>query len=183
MFLSLLTIIVIFGTLESKPIIIRNISDCSITEDGILHYQGKHSFTKFEHECLLWVDFQVIYPEMINEINFFNDPSIKAAKNYCRNPNMNINGPWCFVQNEDIISMEACDVCQSLASRPTLPTNIENIEDVTIVAINNHFFQNIRDEIQRYAAYIRQKFMEIMNRMREKMRKLGARISNSFNFN
>ncbi|CAF4710339.1 unnamed protein product, partial [Rotaria sp. Silwood2] len=173
MFLPLLTIIFIFGNLEGKPIIVRNISDCSITEDGILHYQGKHSFTRFEHECLPWADFQVIYTEIINELNFFNDPSIKAAKNYCRNPNMNINGPWCFVQNEDIISMEACDVCQSLASRPTLPPNIENIEDVTIVAVNNHFLQNVRDEIQRYAAYIQQKFMELMNRMREKMRQLG----------
>ncbi|CAF0947858.1 unnamed protein product [Rotaria sordida] len=164
MFLSLLTIIVIIGSLEGKPIIIRNISDCSITEDGILHYQE-------------------VYREIINEINFFNDLSIKAAKNYCRNPNMNINGPWCFVENEDVISMEACDVCQSLASRPTLPTNIENIEDVTIVAVDNHFFRHIRDEIQRYAAYIRQKFMELMNRMTDKMRQLGTRISNTFNFN
>ncbi|CAF1155365.1 unnamed protein product [Rotaria sordida] len=183
MFLSLLTIIVIIGSLEGKPIIIRNISDCSITEDGILHYQGKHSYTKFEHECLPWIDFQEVYREIINEINFFNDLSIKAAKNYCRNPNMNINGPWCFVENEDVISMEACDVCQSLASRPTLPTNIENIEDVTIVGVDNHFFRHIRDEIQRYAAYIRQKFMELMNRMTDKMRQLGTRISNTFNFN
>ncbi len=130
MFLQLLTAIAIFGTLEGKPVIIRNISgkikrilkkifylfyiDCSITEDGILHYQGKYSFSKFEHECLPWTDLQTIYPKIINEPNFFNDPSIKAAKNYCRNPNMNINGPWCFVQNGDIISMEACDVCQSL---------------------------------------------------------------------
>jgi integrin beta 3 len=88
--------------------------DCSITEDGILHYHGKHSFTKFGHECLPWNDLQTIYPEIINEANFFNDPSIKAAKNYCRNPNMNVNGPWCFIENEDAITMEQCDVCQSL---------------------------------------------------------------------
>ena len=28
---------------------------------------------------------------------------------------MNVNGPWCFVENEGIISMEQCDVCQSLS--------------------------------------------------------------------
>ncbi len=27
---------------------------------------------------------------------------------------MNINGPWCFVQDGDSISMEGCSVCQSL---------------------------------------------------------------------
>jgi len=181
MFLQLLTIIAIFGNLEGKPVIIRNISDCSITEDGILHYQGKHSFTKFEHECLPWTDLQTIYPAIVNEPNFFNDLSVRAAKNYCRNPNMNINGPWCFVRNGNIISMEGCDVCQSLAPRPTLPTDIGAIDDVTIVGVNNGFFENFREEMQRYAAYLRAKFMEIVNRMREKMRQFGAKISDRFN--
>jgi len=27
---------------------------------------------------------------------------------------MNVNGPWCFVQNEGVIDMEQCDVCQNL---------------------------------------------------------------------
>jgi hypothetical protein len=27
---------------------------------------------------------------------------------------MNVNGPWCFVENEGEINMEQCDVCQSL---------------------------------------------------------------------
>jgi len=27
---------------------------------------------------------------------------------------MNVNGPWCFVESEDEITMEQCDVCQSL---------------------------------------------------------------------
>ncbi len=85
-----------------------------MTKINILHYYGKHLFTKFEHECLPWNDLQTIYKEIINEPNFFNDASIKAAKNYCRNPNMNVNGPWCFIQDEDFITMEQCDVCQSL---------------------------------------------------------------------
>ncbi len=57
----------------------------------------------------------MIHSDIINEANFFNDLSIKAAKNYCRNPNMNINGPWCFIQNENVVTMEQCDVCQSLS--------------------------------------------------------------------
>lgn len=54
---------------------------------------------------------------------------------------------------------------------------------MTIVADNNGFFQNFRDDMQRYAAYLREKFMEIVQRMREKMRHLGSRIGNQFNFN
>jgi hypothetical protein len=89
--------------------------DCSITEDGILLYHGKHSFSRFENECLPWNDLQTIYSNIIHEPNFFTDPSIRAANNYCRNPNMNINGPWCYIDNGDTISMEECAVCQSLS--------------------------------------------------------------------
>lgn len=69
----------------------------------------------------------------------------------------------------------------SVAARPTLPMDIGEIDDVTIVAVNNGFFQNFRDDIQRYAAYLREKFMELVQRMREKMRRLGNRISDRFN--
>jgi len=69
-----------------------------------------------------------------------------------------------------------------LAPRPTLPTDIGAIDDVTIVAINNNFFGHFRDEIQRYAAYLRQRFMEIVNHMKEKMKQFRARISDHFTF-
>lgn len=37
--------------------------------------------------------------------------------------------------------------------------------------------------MQRYSAYLREKFLEIVNRMREKMQQFGTRISDRFNFN
>lgn len=52
---------------------------------------------------------------------------------------------------------------------------------MTIVGVNNGFFENFRDDIQRYAAYLREKFLELVQRMREKMRHLGNRISDRFN--
>ncbi|CAF3838382.1 unnamed protein product [Rotaria sordida] len=180
MLLHLLTIITIINSLTGKPIIARNVSDCTITEDGILLYHGQHSFTKFEHECLPWNDLQTVFTEIINEPNFFNDASIKLAKNYCRNPNMNINGPWCFIQNEGIITMEQCDVCQSLAPRSTLPTDIGSIDEATNDDFNNGFFQNIRDEFKRYFTYIREKFKQIFERIRQGIRKVTSRISEQF---
>ncbi|UJR36062.1 hypothetical protein I4U23_028798 [Adineta vaga] len=182
MYLQLLTVIaVLVGYLDGKPVIFRNISDCSITVDGILHYQGKHSFSKFEHECLTWTDLQTVFPDIIIEPNFFNDPSVKEAKNYCRNPDMNLNGPWCFVQDDDQIVAEGCEVCQSLAPRPTHPTNIEVIDEVTVESVQTNFFHNVRDELQRYGIYIREKVLQIINRMNEKMRDFRTRISDHFN--
>ncbi|CAF0763881.1 unnamed protein product [Adineta ricciae] len=183
MFLQSITIIgVLFGCLEAKPVIYRNVSDCSITVDEILHYQGKHSFSKFEHECLAWTDLQTIYPDVINEPNFFNDASVKAAKNYCRNPNMNVNGPWCYIQDGDEIIAEECAVCQSLASRPTFPTNVEISDDMFDMPVRTNFFQHVRDELQRYGIFVRDKVLEIINRMHEKMRNFRARVSDHFNY-
>ncbi len=70
-----------------------------------------------------------------------------------------------------------------VAPRPTLPTDVGVVDDVTIVAVNNGFLQNFRDEMQRYGAYLRQKLTEIIDRMREKMRQIGAKISDRFSFN
>ncbi len=70
-----------------------------------------------------------------------------------------------------------------IAPRPTSPTDIGAIDDTTTVPVNNGFFENLRDDIKRYSAYLRQKFMEIIDRMREKMKHFGARISEQFNFN
>ncbi|CAF1013355.1 unnamed protein product [Adineta steineri] len=175
MFLHVLTIIAIIGNLSSKSIITKNISDCSITQNGILHYYGKHSFTKFQDECLPWSDMKIDYPEVINKANFFNDGSIKAAKNYCRNPNMNVNGPWCFIQNEDAITMEQCEVCQSLVLRSTIPpTHIEFIDDVTVANVTRISFQDVYDELTRYSIYIREKVAQIVERLRGKFRQLQS---------
>ncbi len=65
-----------------------------------------------------------------------------------------------------------------LAPHPTLPTDIGAIDEVTIVSVTNNFLQNVRDEIQRYGIYLRQKFMEIINRMKQ----FGTKISDRFNF-
>ena len=93
------------------------LADCSITDDGILLYHGKHSFTRFHHECVPWHELQTVYSELITEPNFFTDASIAAAQNFCRNPNLSRRGPWCFVEDGDEIRMEECGVCQSLRKR------------------------------------------------------------------
>jgi hypothetical protein len=144
---------------------------------------------------------QTIYSEIINEPNFFTDASIKAAKNYCRNPNMNVNGPWCFVQDEDTISMEECDVCQSLgrvqgeeiddeetrlmiilAIRSTVPTDLDEMDGVTVPGVSHNLLQHIRDDMKRYGAYLREKFREIIDRMTKKFNQIRSRVADHFNW-
>lgn len=173
--------------------------DCSITDDGILLYQGKHSLTRFQHECLPWNDLQILYSEIVNEPNFFLDTSIKAAENFCRNPNMNRNGPWCFIENGDEITMEQCNVCQSLSkficlfffylfgstlleTRPTASTNVQEtvVEEVPSV---HRFFQNVRNDFKQYAKYIQEKFREILDRLAKKFQSVRTHFSDRFNLN
>ncbi|CAF1548379.1 unnamed protein product [Rotaria magnacalcarata] len=183
MLLHILILIAIINSLTGKAIIARNVSDCTISEDGILLYHGKHSLTKFDQECLPWNDLQTMYVDIINEPNFYSDPSIKAAKNYCRNPNMNVDGPWCFVESENIITMEHCNVCQSLASRSTLPTDIGSIDEEATNDTDDGFFPTIRDEVKRCAAYIRQQMKKLMERIRKNIRRLRSRFSDQSNYN
>jgi hypothetical protein len=83
--------------------------------------------------------------------------------------------------------MEQCDVCQSLgklifkykfvllfweflARKPTLPTDIGVIEDANV---DKGFFEHLGDEIKRYGAYLRDKFLEIVERIRNKFKQIG----------
>ena len=90
-------------------------SDCRIEANGILQYFGQHTRSKFDRECLPWMQFEKTYPKMIDENNFQYDQSIQAANNFCRNPNMSSFGPWCFVRNGQFSTAELCNVCRNLS--------------------------------------------------------------------
>ena len=39
------------------------------------------------------------------------DPSIAEADNFCRNPDGDIDGPWCYVEEEEEESKESWESC------------------------------------------------------------------------
>jgi hypothetical protein len=47
--------------------------------------------------------------------------------------------------------------------------------------VNRGFFQILGDEIKRYGVYIREKFLEIIERIKNKVKQIGKSISNHFN--
>ncbi len=68
-----------------------------------------------------------------------------------------------------------------VAPKSTLPTDIGSIDEVTDASVNRGFFQILGDEIKRYGVYIREKFLEIIERIKNKVKQIGTKISNHFN--
>ncbi|CAF0753164.1 unnamed protein product [Adineta ricciae] len=168
MFLRVLIVCTIVACVTSTPTIVRSIADCSITEDGITHYSGQQATSKFGEECELWSHLQTVFPSVVTEPNFFNDASVKEAKDYCRNPNNSPDGPWCYVLHSDKFEPKPCGVCESLTTRPTSTTYHEEAVETATDAISKSFFENLRDEIMRIGGHIRSKFLEFIERFKAK---------------
>ena len=72
-------------------------SRCKRTQLGS-EYRGDKSTTKSGRKCAFWKH------RMTNL-----DPSIgESAENFCRNPDGDIGGPWCYV-DQDVVGDEAAD--------------------------------------------------------------------------
>jgi hypothetical protein len=80
--------------------------------------------------------------------NIYNDPSVKTGKNHCYNPNTNVNRIWFFVQNEDVSQSFGKSILEYWS------------------------FQNLGDELKWFGAYIRDKFLEIVERRRKKFKQI-----------
>ena len=76
--------------------------------------------------------------------------------------------------------MEECGVCQSL--RTTTSTNDEDEPDTTVPPLNRNLFEQIRDELRRYALYLREKFREIVQRVQVHGQRFIARLNERFNW-
>ena len=75
--------------------------ECIETENGI-DYSGFRSLTDEGKLCQPWITHRGVYPldsitpvDPISDHNF-PDGSVRLARNYCRNPDNDIKGPWCW---------------------------------------------------------------------------------------
>ena len=73
-----------------------------------MNYMGQASTTVSGQACLRWDK-----PEFHSYVNglSFPDESISAAGNFCRNPDSDPGGVWCF-QSLDVGDYGYCDVTQ-----------------------------------------------------------------------
>ena len=81
-------------------------STCRLTLLGE-EYVGTVNTTQKGKPCLRW--------NSVVSVLASRDVSISQAENFCRNPDLNVEGPWCYVQGEKEIIKETCHVsfCKS----------------------------------------------------------------------
>lgn len=87
----------------------QDITKCKLTHLG-LSYQGTQSKTEGGILCQSWTSKKPIHKideSIIDEM--FLEKSKERAKNYCRNPNRNEFGPWCYTMDPELID-DTCGI-------------------------------------------------------------------------
>ncbi|XP_006261451.1 prothrombin [Alligator mississippiensis] len=90
--------------------------DCAL-ETGE-NYVGKINITKSGIECQLW---RSKYPHR-PEFNLTVYGNVSLTDNYCRNPDNNPKGPWCYTQ-DPTVRREACSIPVCGQDATTVPFN------------------------------------------------------------
>jgi len=78
--------------------------ECKQTPMG-REYTGTLNTTESGTTCQAWASITYQHPAMLDDSNY-PDGSRAAAMNYCRNPDSDAGGPWCYTN----VSWGTCDV-------------------------------------------------------------------------
>ena len=81
--------------------------DCKSSTTG-REYSGVLSTTKADLTCQRW-DAQTPHAHTMTDPNRFPDNDLASASNYCRNPNNDPEGPWCYTTDE-FVEKDYCDI-------------------------------------------------------------------------
>ena len=92
-------------------------ADCKLTQLG-REYMGTLSQTVNGRTCQAWASNTPHVPISAaqNDTNY-PDGSRAAARNYCRNPDSDTVGPWCYTTDPDV-RWETCNLAYCGTSRP-----------------------------------------------------------------
>jgi len=83
------------------------IADCNPTPDG-RQYLGRKTVTENGRPCQAWSD-QSPHSHDFTTDSMYPDGSRSAASNYCRNPDANWTGLWCYTTDPNV-RWESCNV-------------------------------------------------------------------------
>lgn len=100
------------------------------------YYIGTVNHDKNGNECMDWLEAKRIQGEITEP------KDIKVAKNYCRNPDDDTEGPWCFLKKPVVSSDPAenyayCDIPKCLNKEPTYEQHC--YRDDPLVKLGNGF--------------------------------------------
>ncbi|XP_068087835.1 plasminogen [Hyperolius riggenbachi] len=71
------------------------------------NYRGTRAVTVKGHTCQEWTSQT---PHAHTSFTPITHPDAGLDKNYCRNPDGDINGPWCFITTPGSVSWEYCEI-------------------------------------------------------------------------
>ncbi|XP_031329479.1 uncharacterized protein LOC116160424 [Photinus pyralis] len=103
---------------ETCGVLLCRYLECRITGPG-MEYAGSHNRGSSERKCLKWNKSRqkVKYKNTYISIDKFTkdrfpEGSLSDAKKYCRNPDGDFGGPWCFIEHAETneIEREYCDI-------------------------------------------------------------------------
>ena len=80
--------------------------DCRSNLSGA-NYGGTLSQTRSGHRCQRW-DTQMPHRHNVTA-DMLPEATLREARNYCRSPDYDRGGPWCFAEEPDV-EWEYCDV-------------------------------------------------------------------------
>merc|ERR1712168_981003 len=87
---------------------VPNCNDCKTTQLG-QEYNGTLSVTKNGNTCQQWSSQYPHNHYMKNYVQYFPENSLTEAQNFCRNPDGESDGPWCYTTSSSI-RWEYCSV-------------------------------------------------------------------------
>ena len=91
-----------------------SVISCALTPSGCRQtqlgnaYRGEHVFTASGRLCQRW-DRQYPHSHSHTDASLFPDRGLSDASNYCRNPDDDPNGPWCYTTDPDE-TRETCNI-------------------------------------------------------------------------
>jgi len=101
--------------------------DCVVTAGGH-EYMGQVSVTKSGRECQPWAS-QKPHDHSYTDDKFFPDGSAEKASNYCRNPEREWSGVWCYTTDPNVryekCAVPSCGQLVLLHCNTTPDTNSE----------------------------------------------------------
>lgn len=101
-------------------------------------YRGTVAQTRAGLSCAPWVNYAQIFERTIPHTN-----SVSLVKNYCRNPDSDIHGPWCYTNDPltpwDYCAIEPCDKRANVPSTVQSPANTQCLRIKAATRIVNGF--------------------------------------------
>ena len=117
---------------------IFNNKGCRLTQKG-REYRGNISVTMDGFTCQAWSS-QTPHLHEMTDPDLFPDHTLEEAQNFCRNPDGQTHGPWCYMMSHTasstILAKMTCNVpyCDSINTRMIFsPLLITHATDPNVV--------------------------------------------------